>query len=91
MKTYIGLIDGKIYDICSDLINKRGNLIKDENYIIQEVGGGDYFIGDTWDFDNNTSLKDSPQRTSTIPPLPKSDIEKRLDALEARMTIEENK
>lgn len=76
----IGIKDGKIYDICSDLRNKRDNSIEDKDYL--DLPMNDYYIGDTWDFENNISLKDSPQRFEEKP---KSELELKLEQLENRI------
>jgi polyhydroxyalkanoate synthesis regulator phasin len=55
--------DGKIDDICSRLDggHKRSEDFLDEDYIIIK-NEKNLRIGDTWDFENECSLKDSPQR-----------------------------
>ena len=67
---FIGIKEGKIYDICSDLRSKRDNSIPDKDYL--DLPFDNWIIGDTWDSINNISLKDSPQR---FEPIPKTEIE----------------
>ena len=67
---FIGIKEGKIYDICSDLRSKRDNSIPDKDYL--DLPFDNWVIGDTWDSINNISLKDSPQR---FEPIPKTEIE----------------
>ena len=64
----LGIKDGKIWDICSDLRNKRDNSILDIDYL--DLPRGDWVTGDT--FLNNISLKDSPIR---LIEKPKSELE----------------
>jgi len=66
----IGIKNNKIWDICSELINKRDDSIPDIDYLDLEMG--DWFIGDNWDSKNNISLKDSPKRFEKPP---KSELE----------------
>lgn len=77
---YIGIKNNKIYDICSDLRNKRDNSINNRDYIKTSLR--DLFVGDTWDFDNNISLKDSSQRFEEAP---KSELELKIIELENRI------
>ena len=79
---FIGIKDGKIWDICSELIYKRDDdSLLDKDYIKIDIGTFDYVIGDTWDFDNNVSLMDSPRRS--LPP-EKTALELRIEELEAK-------
>ena len=57
---FVGIKNGKIHDICSDLRHKRDDSISDKDYL--NVENDNLCINDTWDFKNNKSLKDSPQR-----------------------------
>ena len=79
---YIGIKNGKIFDICSDLRHKRDNSIPDIDYL--NLPMEDWVIDDTWDSINNISLKDSPQR---FEPIPKTEIE----LLEEKITDLETK
>lgn len=79
---FIGIKEGKIYDICSDLRSKRDNSIPDKDYL--DLPFDNWIIGDTWDSINNISLKDSPQR---FEPIPKTEIE----LLEEKITDLETK
>ncbi len=75
---YVGIKDGKIYDICSDLRHKR---TEDENVKYIETSLKDLTVNDTWD--NDISLKDSPIRFETNIIIPKS---KAMINLEARIS-----
>ena len=66
----LGIKDGKIYDICSELINKRDNSINDKDYL--DLPMDDWCIGDSINSDGSNHLKDSPIRS--IPP-PKTELE----------------
>jgi len=79
---YIAIKDGKIYDICSNLKNKRDDTIRDEDYKLLLLDGS-WVIGDSWDSENDTSLTDSPLRN---PPVVKSMLELKVEDLEARIT-----
>ncbi len=57
---YLGILNEKIYDICSDLKHKRDASIDNKDYL--DLPRGNWYIGDTWDSEKNLSLKDSPQR-----------------------------
>lgn len=88
---FIGILEGKVFDICSDLVNKRTRdngieLSKEELEKIRylETKENDIVIGDSWDFVNNISLKDSPKRIPIIPE--KSEIELKIESLEASIT-----
>ena len=62
---YIGIKDGKIWDKCSELMFKRTlDVLPDDVYI--KTNGKDNVVGDTWDFINNISLKDSPLRAIAV-------------------------
>jgi len=94
----IGIKDNKIFDICSDLKNKR--IADDGIYLSQneldsivyiELEFNDFYIGDSWDTQNNINLKDSPQRF-VVPK--KSELELLRDEIEdlkSRLTIQEAK
>ena len=82
----LGIKDSKIYDICSSLESKRDDSIDDKDYL--DLPMEDWVVGDTWDFDNNISLKDSPLRF--IEPQ-KSELELKIEELELRLEIIENK
>jgi len=85
---YIGIKDGKIFDIVSDLRHKRDINDKTVKYIEMEMG--DIFIGDSWE--NNTNLKDSPQRLISIPePKDNLELEEIIKDLEARIKKLEGK
>ena len=62
---YLGIKEGKIFDITTNLLNKRDPNDKEVNYIVVKLD--DYIVGDTWDFKNNLSLKDSPIRFEILP------------------------
>ena len=82
MKLYIGIKDGKIYDICSNLLVRRNDMIPENDYILKEGRAGKEFqIEDTWD--NDKSLKDSPLRASKIPS--NKELEARIKILEERL------
>ena len=57
---FVGIKNGKIHDICSDLRHKRDDSISDKDYL--SVENNDLCINDTWDLKTNINLKDSPQR-----------------------------
>lgn len=78
---YIGILDGKVYDICSNLRHKRDNNIDDKDYL--EIEKKDIYIDDTWE--NNTSLKDSHFRTDPMPDNMKSKLELKLEELELKI------
>jgi len=84
---YIGIKDGKIWDICSELKYKRDNSINDKDYL--DLPMGDWLIDDTWDSINNISLNDAPIRTA---PKSKTELEllqETVQDLEARiLTLE---
>ena len=77
----LGIKNGKIYDICSDLRNKRDDSISDKDYLDLPIG--DWEIEDIWDFEKNESLKDSPIRFIEKE---KTELEIRIDDLETRIT-----
>jgi len=95
---FVGIKDGKIFDICSDLKNKRtaddGIYLSQnelDSIVYKELEFTDFYIGDTWDSQINISLKDAPQRF-IIPE--KTDFEllqEKIDDLEARLVIQESK
>ncbi len=78
----IGIKEGKIYDICSKLTHghKRDDSIPDKDYL--DLPMGDWIVGDTWDFEKNISLKDSPQRFIEPEPTELELLKKRVEALE---------
>ena len=86
MKLYIGIKDGKVWDITSELINKRGPDIPDEEYILKE--NIDIYINDSWDFDNSINIPDSPRRFAepekTTEQLKIEELEARILALEVK-------
>lgn len=96
---YVGIREGKVFDICSHLANKR---LKDDGvdidpdsvaYILiseAEMIKKNILVGDTWDFENQDSLKDSPAR---IPQPDKEDIlQEKIQELEDRIkALEEAK
>lgn len=86
----LGILDGKIWDICSRLDggHKRDDLIPDKDYL--DLPMKDWVIGDTWDFTENKSLKDSPLRLE-ICIKPKTVLELKIEALESRLNILEAK
>jgi len=87
---YIGIKDGKIYDIRSNLLVRRNDMIAEQDYIQRDGRAGKEFqIEDTWDFDNDKSLEDSPLRISTI--LTNIELEDRLKLLESRTQLLEEK
>lgn len=90
MNLYIGIKNGKIYDVCSDLSIKRDNTIEDKDYILREGNAGsDFQIDDTWDFGNDESLKDSIKRISNVLTIEK--LELKMDLLESRLLTLEGK
>ncbi len=62
---FIAIKKGKIWDICSELQYKRtkDSLLDDKYFKITEK---DLCIGDTWEFGNGISLKDSPLRDVVV-------------------------
>lgn len=62
---FIGIKDGKIWDMTSLLCNKRDDSIPDDEYLYLENRG--YLPEDTWDFEKNVSLRDSPFRFQKRP------------------------
>lgn len=84
MELYIGIKDGKIYDVCSDLSIKRDNTIDDEDYILREgCAGSEFQIDDTWDFENDKSLKDSLKRVLDV--LTNKELAKKINLIESRL------
>lgn len=66
MKIYIGIKDGKIWDLCSELVSKRTDFnLPVKDYLFMEMG--DFVIGDSWDSEKKESLKDSPKRFEEPP------------------------
>lgn len=59
---FIGIKDGKIYDICSCLEWKRDDSIKNEDYLELSMSMGDLVVGDHINSDGSNHMKDSPQR-----------------------------
>ena len=53
---YVGIKEGKIYDLCDRLVNKRDNSIEDKDYLHFEKDM-DFQIGDPWDYELNDSIK----------------------------------
>ena len=82
----LGIKDGKIWDVCSDLRNKRDDSIPDKDYL--NLSRGDWFIDDTWDFEKNESLRDSPKRFEEKP---KTVLELKIEEIESRLNILEAK
>lgn len=84
----LGIKDGKIWDICSrlDCGHKRDDSIPDKDYL--DLDMKDWFVGDTWDFEKNISLKDSPIRDEVKP---KTVLELKIEEIEARILTLENK
>jgi len=82
----IGIKEGKVWDICSDIKYKRDDSVLDKDYL--DLPMEDWIVGDTWDFEKNTSLKDSPQRFEEKP---KSELELKIEELEARILELESK
>jgi len=89
-KIYIGIKDGKIWDICGMLESKRTDFdLPEVNYLNLDMN--DFVIGDTWDFEKNESLKDAPKR---FEPKPKTQLElmqEEIDDLKVRLIIQEAK
>jgi len=79
---YIGIRNGKIYDVCSELVNKRDNSIEDKDYLDLKMGG--WVIGDSWDSEKNISLKDSPQRFEERPKSELELLKEKVEKLEKR-------
>jgi len=89
----IGIKDGKIYDICSDISHKRDDTIKDEDYL--DLPKGDWRIDDTWNSKKNISLKDALRRVEPIEEnlaglLQKTEEQLKIEELEARILELEN-
>lgn len=82
----IGIKEGKIYDICSELMNKRDNSIPGKDYIDKPYDGER--IEDTWNYESNISLKDSPQRSEEPP---KSELELKIEVMGERIAKLEKK
>jgi len=82
----LGIKEGKIWDVCSDLRYKKDDSIPDKDYL--DLLMGDWKIGDTWDFKTNESLKDSLQRFEEKP---KTVLELKIEELEARILELESK
>lgn len=76
----LGIKDNKIWDVCSDLRNKRDDSLPDKNYL--DLPMNDWIIGDSWDVKNKVSLKDAPIRFEEKP---KTEIELRLEAIELKV------
>lgn len=93
MKNYIGVKNGKVWDVCSTLLNKRDNSIKDEDYIESDISMGDVIAGDTWNDGN--PIKDSPLRSvvpeKTVQELKNNELQAKIDALENRIKDLEGK
>lgn len=85
MKGFIGVKNGKIWDICSDLRNKRDDSIPNEDYIDVE-STNDMSIDDTWDNSGKTNIPDAPRRTA---PRVKSAQELKIEELEAKIIDQE--
>lgn len=83
---FIGIIDGKVVDVCSDLINSNYDPEVETYLDIEDEKYSNIFPGDTWDFDNNVSLKDAPQRTAQRV---KSAQELKIEQLEAKLASQE--
>lgn len=83
--------DGKINDICSRLDggHKYSEDFLDEDYI--QTNDNDIRIEDTWDFENNISLKDSPQRFIEPEPTELEILKEKYDKLENRIQQLESK
>lgn len=86
---YIGIKNGKVVDICSDLINANIGIFTDSEDDYIEMKEEEFYqlrmeIGDSWDFENNINVPDSPKRSE---PQPKS----RLELLEEKMIELESK
>ena len=92
---FIGIKDGKIWDMCSRIENKRNvDSIPDNEYIYVEEPKVRYYVDDTWDFIKKVSLLDSPRRD--IPPdkTPEeliAELEIRLVSAEEKIVILEEK
>lgn len=88
-KEYIGIIDGKIADVCSDLVNSNYDTeIVDYIEVSQYNQQGKCLPKDTWDSLNNVSLTDAPIRTA---PKEKTPLELKIEELEARIQVLEDK
>ena len=81
----IGIKDNKIYDVCNDLRSKRDDSIPDKDYL--DLPFDNWFIGDTWDFENNVSLKDSPKRFEEPPKTRLDLIEEKLLEIEKKLEM----
>ena len=83
---YVGMKEGKIWDVCSRLKYKRDDSIPEKEYL--DLPMGDWVIGDTWDFEKRESLKDAPKRfedpEKTVLELKIEELESRLNILEAK-------
>ena len=84
MVEYIGIIDGKIVDVCSNLTNSNYDP-KEITYIevSQYNQDGRCFTEDTWDDINNITLEDAPKRTA---PREKTIQQLKIEELEAKLT-----
>ena len=82
----LGIKDNKIYDVCSNLENKRDDSIQDKDYL--DLDMDNWFIGDTWDFKAKISLKDSPMRFEKPP---KTELELKVEELALKITELEKK
>ena len=87
---FIGIKDGKIWDICSSLESKRTDFnLPDSDYFITDKQ--DIRIGDTWDLKKKDSLRDSPKRFEERPKSKLQLLQNKIIELESRLETLENK
>ena len=81
MKGFIAVKEGKVWDKCGQLINKRtDDPLPVKDYI--EVDLSDVVFGDTWVSETKTNLEDSPSRTAEQE---KTEEQLKLEVLESRI------
>jgi len=86
---YVGIKDGKIYDVCSNLKSKRDNSISDLDYLDLPIK--DWQIDDTWNFETNESNKDSFRRSEKPPKTELELLREEMDNLKSRLSLLEVK
>jgi len=86
---YIGIKEGKIFDICSNILNKRGD--SDDSVQYFELKRKNWVIGDTWDFENKVSLEDAPIRFADPPKTELELLREEVEDLKTRITSVESK
>ncbi len=79
---YIGIKDGKVWDKCFKLANKRTlESLDDDKYF--KTNEKDVVVGDTWLFDKGISLRDSPLRFVVV----EKSLEQRIKDIEIILGI----